>query len=144
MENKVEALEKQILGDLDKAGSIENTESYQEEHKLDREELDPVLKSLSAEEYILLEVIEKKLIELTEEGNGYATNGSPEFQFVSAMKHEESVDMAEMENRVGKQIAKIGMGKAMKQKWIKKDGNNFVRIAENPQDDDKINLNKFI
>ena len=52
--------------------------------------------------------------------------------------------MAEMENRCGKQIAKIGFGKAMKQKWIKKDGNNFERIAENPVDDDKTNLNKFL
>lgn len=32
----------------------------------------------------------------------------------------------------------------MKQKWIKKDGSNFVRISENPVDDDKTNLNKFI
>lgn len=32
----------------------------------------------------------------------------------------------------------------MKQKWIKKDGSNFLRISENPVDDDKTNLNKFI
>ena len=44
--------------------------------------------------------------------------------------------MAEMETRVGKQIAKIGFGKAMKQKWINKVGDNFERIAENPVDDD--------
>ena len=43
-------------------------------------------------------------------------------QFVSNMKVGEKVDMAEMENRVGAQVAKIGFGKAMKQKWIKKDG----------------------
>jgi phenylalanyl-tRNA synthetase alpha chain len=36
------------------------------------------------------------------------------------------------------------MGKAMKQKWIKKSGNDFERIAENPVDDDKTNLNKFL
>lgn len=62
----------------------------------------------------MLEVIEKKQIVLTEEGNSYAVNGSPEFQFVSAMKMGEKVDMAEMEGRVGAQIAKIGFGKAMK------------------------------
>lgn len=57
---------------------------------------------------------------------------------------DESVDLATMEERVGKQIAKIGQGKAMKQKWIVKDGNSFKRVAENPVDDDKTNLNKFI
>lgn len=123
---------------------IENTEIYQEENKIEREELDPVLKSLSAEEYIKLDVIEKKLIELTDEGKSYATNGSPEFQFVSAMTNGEQADMAEMEKRVGKQIAKIGFGKAMKQKWIKKDGDKFERIAENPVDEDQTQLNKFL
>ena len=32
----------------------------------------------------------------------------------------------------------------MKQKWIKKDGDKFERIAENPVDDDKTNLGNFI
>ena len=32
----------------------------------------------------------------------------------------------------------------MKQKWIKKDGDKFERIAENPVDDDKTNLGRFI
>jgi hypothetical protein len=32
----------------------------------------------------------------------------------------------------------------MKQKWIKKDGSNYERIAKDPQDEDKIALNKFL
>jgi len=59
-------------------------------------------------------VIERKTIELTDEGKSYASNGSPEFQFVSKMEMGEKADMAEMECRVGAQIAKIGFGKAMK------------------------------
>ena len=102
------------------------------------------MKSLSAEEYVSLAVIEKKLIELTDEGKGYAQAGSPEFQFVSALKIGEQADLAEMEKRVGAQVAKIGFGKAMKQKWIKKDGDKFERIAENPVDEDQTNLNKFL
>ena len=52
--------------------SIENTEQFSAQTNVAKDELDPVLKSLSAEDYIKLEVIEKKLIELTEEGRGYA------------------------------------------------------------------------
>lgn len=52
----------------------------------------------------------------------------------------ESCNMAEMENRCGKNIAKIGFGKAMKQKWIKKDGDNFTRIVETVVDDDQSKL----
>jgi len=117
-------------------GQIDNTENFGEENKINKEDLEKVLKSLLVDEYLKLDVIERKVIELTDEGNSYAKNGSPEFQFVSKIEMGESVDMAEMEKRVGKQIAKIGFGKAMKQKWIKKDGSNFERIAENPVDDD--------
>ena len=52
--------------------------------------------------------------------------------------------MAEMESRVGAAIAKIGFGKSMKQKWIKKDGDKFERIAADPVDADKTQLQKFI
>ena len=145
MDSKIDMqqVEKMVLTHL-KGGAIENTEQFSEENKVSREDLDPVLKSLSAEEYVKLEVIEKKLIELTDEGKGYASNGSPEFQFVSKMGQGETVSMPTMEERVGKQIAKVGMGKAMKQKWIEKAGADFKRIAENPVDEDQTNLNKFL
>jgi len=44
-----------------------------------KDTLEPVLKSLSAEEYVKLDVIERKEIELTDEGRSYAKDGSPEF-----------------------------------------------------------------
>jgi hypothetical protein len=44
---------------------IPNTEDFCIAQKLDKDLLDPVLKSLTAEEYLTLIVIEKKLIELT-------------------------------------------------------------------------------
>ena len=68
---------------------------------MSKDDLDPVLKSLNAEDYLVLKVIEKKLIELTDEGLGYANDGSPEFYFVSNMKMGETVSMADMESRVG-------------------------------------------
>lgn len=142
--NTHEEIEKTVLGHLDKSGPIENSDNFAQETSITKDQLEPVLKSLLVENYLVLDVIEKKFIELTDEGNGYVQNGSPEFQFVSKMQMGEQVDMAEMENRVGKQIAKIGFGKAMKQKWIKKDGDKFERIAETPVDDDQTNLKKFV
>lgn len=144
MEDKNTQVEKQVLAHLGQHQKIENTETYQEEAKIEKDVLEPVLKSLSAEEYVTLTVIERKEIELTDEGKGYATNGSPEFQFITKMTFGEKCDMATMEERVGKQIAKIGFGKAMKEKWLKKDGTGFERIAENPIDNDQTNLNKFM
>ena len=80
------------------------------------------------------------MIELTEEGLSSSEKGSPEYQFVSNIKLDEKVDLKEMEQRIGQQVAKIGFGKAMKQKWIKKEEDLFIRIVENPVDEDKTNL----
>lgn len=125
-------VEKTVLQYINDNGEIKNTENFDVEKGLDKSSFDNTLKSLTAEEYIKLNVIERKEIELTDEGKSYAQNGSPEFQFVSNMVVGEVTSMSQMEDKVGKQIAKIGFGKAMKQKWIKKEGNDFVRISEDP------------
>ena len=53
----------------------------------------------------------------------------------------EKVDIPEMEKRVGAQVAKIGKGKAMKNKWIEQEGDKknpiVVRVVENLVDEDK-------
>ena len=134
------ALEAIILGYLGKNGGIPNTEDFCNSEKLSKEDMEPVLKSLLVDDYVVLEVIEKKLIELTDEGNSYAQEGSPEYQFVTKMKMGEKCDMAEMENRCGKQVAKVGFGKAMKQKWVKKEGDKFERIVEIIVDEDQSKL----
>lgn len=71
-------IEKAVLSALATA-PIADTTAFSAEHKIPKEVLDPVLKSLDAEEYVSLAVIEKKFLELTDEGKGYAQNGSPEF-----------------------------------------------------------------
>jgi len=77
-------IEKTVLGFMDKnKGTIENTEEFAKKESISTEELEPVLKSLLVDEYVILTVLERKLIELTDEGLSYAKNGSPEFQFVS-------------------------------------------------------------
>jgi hypothetical protein len=79
------AIEGKILGYLAKNGTIDNTEIFCQAESMSKEDMEPVLKSLLVDDYVVLEVIEKKLIELTEEGQSYANEGSPEFQFVSKM-----------------------------------------------------------
>ena len=64
---------------MDKNSVIENTETFEKQNNLNHDDLEPVIKSLTAEEYIALEVIERREIELTEEGSGYAKDGSPEY-----------------------------------------------------------------
>lgn len=65
-------IEKQVLLYLNDHGEISNTETYEAQAKIAKDLLDPVLKSLLVEGYVALEVLERKEIELTEEGLGYA------------------------------------------------------------------------
>ena len=72
-------VEKTVLKYINDNREIKNTENFDVEQKLDKVAFENTLKSLSAEEYIKLNVIERKEIELTDEGKSYAQNGSPEF-----------------------------------------------------------------
>ena len=68
-----------VLEIVNKNGQIDDTADLVKELQITKDKLDPVLKSLVALEYLILEVIERRKIELTDEGKSYAVNGSPEF-----------------------------------------------------------------
>lgn len=66
-------IEKAVLGYMDKnKGLIDNTEDFSKKEGIPAAELEPVLKSLLVDEYIVLTVLERKIIELTDEGLSYA------------------------------------------------------------------------
>lgn len=86
-------------------------------------------------------------MELTAEGSGYATNGTPEFQYAVALEFNVVTSKADVEAKVGAQIAKIGFAKAMSKKWVKLaegDKNSVVRMHEGElQDEDMLQLIKY-
>lgn len=73
-----EQLQQTILTILDKETSIADTDSMVSETQ-SAQQVDAALKSLLVDDYVVLDVIEKKRIDLTEEGSGYAQKGTPEF-----------------------------------------------------------------
>lgn len=64
---------------------------------------------------------------LTAEGSTIAQNGSHEFLVWQALDSTTPLTAAAIEAKVGKDVAKIGQGKAMKNKWIVKNGDGFLR-----------------
>lgn len=69
---------------------------------------------------------------LTAEGSSIAQSGSHEFLVWSALPPvaaESGLTAKEIEEKVGKDVAKVGQGKAMKNKWISKKGDTFVRAV---------------
>lgn len=105
------------------------------------------MKSLLVDDYLQLQVIEQKLVELSEEGASYAQKGTPEYQYTSGLEFNVSVNKAEYDKSVGVEFAKIGFSKAMQRKWVQLDADNkenVKRIAEHIEDSEKDQLLKFV
>ena len=69
---------------------------------------------------------------LTEEGASVALNGSHEARVWSAVpaKGEGSpITPKQLEQVLGAEIAKVGQGRAFKNKWIAKEGDGLVKIV---------------
>lgn len=68
---------------------------------------------------------------LTAEGLGIVQSGSHEFIVWKALPSASAdpITSKQLEELVGKDVAKIGQGKAMKNKWISKKGDGFVKAV---------------
>lgn len=56
----------------------------------------------------------------------------------------ETATIDEIASRTSADVAKIGMGKAKKNKWIEVKGKDVKRIAENPVDENKVDLQTYL
>ncbi len=69
---------------------------------------------------------------LTAEGVSIAQSGSHEYRVWSALPPptaEQGLTAKEIEAQVGKDTAKVGQGKAMKNRWIVKKGDGFLKAV---------------
>jgi len=85
---------------------------------------------------ITFKQINQESIVLSSEGTQIASQGSHEFLVWSSLpslstSSSDSVGLTakQIEENVGKDVAKVGQGKAMKNKWIVKKGDTFVRAV---------------
>lgn len=125
--------EQVLLSALDKDGLIADTWEMAALLNIDHQILVGVVKSLLVDKYIVEEPLSTTYWALTPEGEQVAQQGSPEIQVLNAVPTE-GISLAELQTVLG-EVAKIGMGVCMKNKWIKKDGDRVVRVAEGVQDD---------
>ena len=67
-----------MLDELKSSNQIADSDALVAKLGVSKEKMDAALKSLNVDEFVDLKVIEKRRIELTEEGEGYLKNGSAE------------------------------------------------------------------
>ncbi|KAI9225869.1 MAG: tRNA synthetases class II core domain (F)-domain-containing protein [Piptocephalis tieghemiana] len=92
------------------------------------------LNSLADKEMVQYSTLEKEIWILSKEGQEIADTGSHEAKVFHAIPAgPEGLEMADLTAKLGA-AAKIGQGKAFKNKWIKKDGSRLIRLIDSIQD----------
>ena len=67
-----------MLDELKASNQIADSDVLVAKLGVTKEKMDAALKSLNVDEFVELKVIEKRRVELTQEGEGYLKNGSAE------------------------------------------------------------------
>ncbi|KEP67216.1 UNVERIFIED_CONTAM: phenylalanyl-tRNA synthetase alpha chain A, putative [Hammondia hammondi] len=98
-----------------------------------------LVKSLQANEYVLGEQVEKAVWSLTEEGQLYAKEGSPEFRLVAWLQQrgneEASLDVTAIKAGFGSE-ADVAVSNAMKMQWLRIDkATKLLHINKVPESD---------
>lgn len=135
-----EACEETILAHLAKANDavIEDTFPWSDAAKLDHLAVVGALKSLEADAFVVTEPLSTSFYTLSKEGEGILANGSQEMLVLKALEGAGKLSLPDLQQAVGKDVAKIGMGNCMKNKWIKKDGGDLVPLKKLEEVEDDV------
>ncbi|KAL9126765.1 MAG: hypothetical protein Q9217_004234 [Psora testacea] len=91
--------------------------------------------TLKAREMVIYTQVEREEALLTPEAEGIAANGSHEAKVFEAVRTAvQGLKIADLPKVVGKDSAGVGQGRALKAKWIKKDGDSFIANADSITD----------
>merc|ERR1719478_1358892 len=95
--------------------------------KVDHELYVGALKSLDAIQYVQLETFSFDVLNLTQEGQ----------------QGDDGADMADLKASLGDAVVKIGMGAAMKNKWLRKEGTVLKRALAGVVDEVQAQLREI-
>lgn len=96
--------------------------------------LKAALDSLQSREMITYATKDDEVPVLLPEGEQIVEKGSHEARVLEAVlsKGMEGLEIKDLEGIVGKESAKVGQGKAFKEKWVKKEGQKLVALVGIP------------
>jgi PheRS DNA binding domain 3 len=118
--------------DDDADAGIEDTYPWSLQNSFDPLLVIGVVNSLSTEGYVVTSDVSTSFYTLTAEGEHILQHGSQEMMVLNAIvaaAPNQSLSLEEIESLVGKDIAKIGLGNCLKNKWISKDGTSYIPVV---------------
>jgi phenylalanyl-tRNA synthetase alpha chain len=117
---------------------IDDTYPWSSSKNLDHAKVVGAIKSLLVEQYVAAEDLKSSFYSLTKEGESIIADGSQEVLVLKALNEAGKLSMGDLQAKVGKNVAKIGMGNCMKSKWIKKDGGDLVPLKKDDEVEDSV------
>ena len=117
---------------------IPDTHPWSASENLDHAKVVGAIKSLLVEQYVAAEDLKTSFYSLTKEGESIIADGSQEILVLKALNEAGKLSMGDLQAKVGKNVAKIGMGNCMKAKWIKKDGGNLAPLKKDDEVEDSV------
>lgn len=108
-----------LLSDL----SISDSYEFATTNSIDHNTIVGISKSLEADAYVSLTELSTQFYVLSNEAESILQNGSQEMLVIQALlaAGESGLSVAELQEKVGKDTCKIGMGNCLKNKWAKKE-----------------------
>ncbi|KAF2430379.1 hypothetical protein EJ08DRAFT_589246 [Tothia fuscella] len=119
---------------LDILGEKDTFKPSEEFPTLSQVEIKAALDRLGSRSMVEYEQITADAVVLEKEGQSIVDEGSPEYKVWDAIRSKGRMGVKDVAGAVGGDTAKFGQGTAMKNRWIKKDGNDLV-IAEKDVED---------
>jgi len=117
---------------------ITDTYPWSASNKFDHAAVVGAIKSLLVDQYVTAENLETSFYTLTKEGESILFDGSQEMLVLKALNEAGKLSIADLQSKVGKNVAKIGMGNCMKAKWVKKDGLELVPLKKDDEVEDTV------
>lgn len=127
----IEAL---ILSTLASLNEIADTWEFAAQQQLDHQEIVGAIKSLLVDAYVVDHPLSATIWSLSDEGKDVLEKGSPEIQVLRAVSAAGSIAISTLNAQLG-EVAKIGMGVCMKNKWIAKKGDNVEALVSDVKDE---------
>ena len=107
---------------------IEDSFPWASANQLTHEAVVGAAKSLMADNYISTEDLSTSFYTISDEARDILDNGAQEMLVLKVVNEKGKISIPDLQEVVGKTVAKIGMGNCMKSKWIKKDGGDLVPL----------------
>lgn len=117
---------------------IEDTYPWAESKNVPHDAVIGAVKSLLADQYVATSDIVTSFYTISKEAQWILENGSQEVLVLKALVEKGKLSMPDLQAGVGKDVAKIGMGNCMKNKWVKKDGADLVPLKALDEVEDQV------